>query len=454
MTWLAAAVQGCCGLGGCKVHCGESPDDCSPDFWNNYEDDIRLVKSLGSNCFRFSFEWGRLEPERGMWDESAFERYSDILDCLERHGIQPCATLHHFVHPWWFESIGGFDEVKNLELFVGYCKKVFERFGGRIRLWLTINEVAVVPYTGYIYGNHPPGKPGNFHKAGILYRNLLIAHAMVYKALKAMPHGKHAKIGIVHDWLVFEPKGKGLKYAHIRPIANVMNRSWGNDQFIEWFKHGTFTWKPHSLTREVRYEAQELPGLDWVGLNYYSRAVLSCKFAPVCHDGEIMTEMPYGIYPEGMYLAIQYCCQLDVPVYITETGLSNRSGESQEFLIRSYFNEVKRAVKDGYDVRGVMYWTLVDNFEWAYGFTKHFGLYEWDKATNARIPRTGVAVIRECFKDLKLVVPRIRDSWSSPTLIGAATVSEMDDSVREDEIALAEMPASRWRSSGLAVAPC
>ena len=131
------------------------------------------------------------------------------------------------------------------------------------------------------------------------------------------------------------------------------------------------------MTAAVMHKAEELPGLDWVGLNYYSRAMLSASYAPVCADHELMTEMPYGVYPEGMYRAIEYCSQLDLPIYITETGIANRDGDKQEALIHSYFNEIKRAIRDGHDVRGIMYWTLVDNFEWSYGFTRHFGLYEW-----------------------------------------------------------------------------
>ncbi len=155
-----------------------------------------------------------------------------------------------------------------------------------------------------------------------------------------MPHGKTAKIGIVHDWLVFEPKERGIKYVHIRPIANLMNRVWGNDQFIEFFKKGTFTWSPLSFSKSIFHEEEHIPGLDWVGLNYYSRAVLSSAFSPVCHDHEVMTEMPYGVYPEGMFLAIQYCAQLDVPIYITETGIADRQGRNHEHLIRQYFNQV------------------------------------------------------------------------------------------------------------------
>mmetsp|Transcript_38674 Transcript_38674/g.109357 ORF Transcript_38674/g.109357 Transcript_38674/m.109357 type:complete len:410 (-) Transcript_38674:307-1536(-) len=391
------------------------------------QEDIKLVKGLGSNCFRFSFEWARLEPTQDVWDESAFQRYSDILDCLEAHGIEAVATLHHFVHPWWFETMGGFDERKNLGLFVTYCKKVFERFGKRIRLWLTINEVAVIPYTGYIYGSHPPGVSGNFYKAGILYLNLLIAHAMVYSALKAMPHGKQAMIGIVHDWLVFEPKGTGISYAHIRPVAKLMNACWGNDQFIEWFNHGTFSWKPHKFTKSIHHKAEELPGVDWVGLNYYSRAMLNIGFAPVCADHETMTEMPYGVYPEGMYLAIKYCAQLKKPIYITETGIANQDGLKHEHLIHSYFDQVKKALNAGYDVRGVMYWTLVDNFEWSYGFTRHFGLYEWVQETNERRPRHGVEVIRDCFKEIRNATRNLPPSGSSGILIGTAESEDTGD---------------------------
>ncbi|GLI68921.1 hypothetical protein VaNZ11_013340, partial [Volvox africanus] len=109
-------------------------------FWDRYEEDIRLSADLGCTSFRFSIEWARIEPEQGLIDMEAVNRYHQMLDCMAAHGLEPNATLWHFVHPTWFEDAGGFTKEENIPAFVEYCKRCFRWFGTRIRLWATFNE--------------------------------------------------------------------------------------------------------------------------------------------------------------------------------------------------------------------------------------------------------------------------------------------------------------------------
>eukprot|EP00877_Chromochloris_zofingiensis_P010440 jgi/Chrzof1/564/Cz01g20180.t1 len=130
----------------------------SNDFWNRFEQDIKLTKALGATSLRFSLEWARIEPQQGQVDEAAIARYHEILDCLEAHGLEPNATLHHFTHPQWFEKLGGFADAKNIPLFVKYAQIMFKHFGKRIRFWASFNEPTCFCLVGYIMGMWCPGK--------------------------------------------------------------------------------------------------------------------------------------------------------------------------------------------------------------------------------------------------------------------------------------------------------
>jgi len=375
---------------------------CGPKFWESYEEDISLAKSLGCNSFRFSLEWSRIEPRRGQVDQAAIRRFGEIFDCIIANGMEPMPTLYHFVYPDWFRRLGGFARRENIALFVDFCKLAFEAFRAKATLWATINEPNVQVFFGYIVGNHTPGNKLRIGKAGRVMCNLFLAHAEAYRAIKALPGGQEAQVGIVHNYMWFEPSGKGISHCISRYLSRRLSHWYGNDVFMEFFSTGRFKWEKAvpSLCGHVEHREGEPPGLDWVGINYYTRSLHGPLFAPTCRRGEYMTDMPYRAYPKGLYEAVAHVSKLGVPMYITETGIADRDDRHRAHHIRAYMEQVERCVKDGFDLRGVMYWTLVDNFEWDQGWTMHFGLYELDTKTNERRLREGAKVIKEIFQEL------------------------------------------------------
>jgi len=368
-----------------------------PDFWNRYEEDVKAAKALGCNSFRFSLEWARIEPQRGAIDEAALTRFGEIFDCIRAHGMEPMPTLYHFVYPAWFLRLGGFARDANIALFVAFCELIFDRFHTKAKLWATINEANVQVFFGYICGNHVPGDLLALHKAGRVFCNLLVAHARVYRALKAMPGGAEAQIGIVHNYMWFESKGRSPIYAFTRYLSRRLNHWYGNQLVLDFFTTGTFKWE-HPLWGHFEHTEAELPRTDWIGINYYTRSLHNPVFVPTCRKGEYMTDMPYRAYATGLYDAVQHMSQLNVPMYITETGIADRDDTHREHHIQQYMQQIERCVQDGLDLRGVTYWTLTDNFEWDQGWTMQFGLYEFDPTTKERTLRVGARIIKKIYR--------------------------------------------------------
>lgn len=378
------------------------------DFWRRYKADIAAMKKdLGVNSFRFSVEWSIIEPREGHFDEQALQHYIDLCDELLAQGIKPMITLHHFTHPEWFEQKGAFEKEENISYFVRFCRKIFELLGSKVHLWCTINEPTIYVLQGYIRGVFPPGNHGPFsavptQKAAEVLKNLLQAHMEVYRTLKHMPYGSKAQIGLVHQYLKFEPYSFWNPFEH---LPGWFLNTFLNDAVLNFCATGVFSYKRHIpflTTINVSYTASPGPLMDFIGLNYYSRVLVT--FRPghpysSCYPGQVMTDMPYASYPEGFYNAIKSVCRLGLPVYITETGISDRFDNRRGEFIRQYLQVLYRALQEGCDIRGFYYWTLIDNYEWDLGYDQQFGLYKLDHSTQKRSLRTGAQAYARIVKN-------------------------------------------------------
>ncbi len=363
----------------------------SCDHFNRYREDIKLMKELGVNAYRFSVEWSMIEPQEGVFDEKVIKHYQDLLDELNSQNITPMVTLHHFTIPKWFEDKGGFEKEENIEYFVRFSEEVFYSLSSRAQIWCTINEPAVYSFCGYVYGTFPPGVT-NIDLAGRVLQNLMKAHVAVYNALKNMPNGKEAKIGLVHNLLKFEAfnKHNPVEAISAHYVSNITTNAVMN--FLEKGEYKFYV----PFTANVSFEDKEiLSSLDFIGLNYYSHPLLKMNFSlsePLvssCHEEEIMADVPYRLYPQGIYEAVKECSKLNVPIYITENGIADKNDDRRKEYIKRYLFALSQAIEDGYDVRGYFYWTLMDNFEWDEGTLIKFGLYSVDPLTKERKLKDG-----------------------------------------------------------------
>jgi len=376
------------------------------DFKSLYHQYIPIMQELRTNAFRFSIEWSNIEPQEGNFSEAELQHYEDLIDRLLVAGVTPMITLHHFTDPVWFCQKGGFEREENIFYFVRFCKKVFERLSEKAQLWATFNEPNIYMFQGYLRGVFPPGKM-NPLKAIEVMANLLKAHEQTYFELKNMENGAQSQIGFVHQYLKFYP------YSKLNPLERIPGFAYNyllNEAVLNFFKTGSFIIKVPFLFSYEYHANQQEKMIDFIGLNYYSRVLIKAQMnfkkflVPAAYPHEIMTDMPYAIYPEGIYQAIHELSTLDVPLYITENGISDAKDDRREHFIDTYLMHVGKALSSGYDIRGFFYWSLMDNFEWDEGYTQKFGLCHVDFETKKIMIRNSArrysAIIRNSKKGL------------------------------------------------------
>ncbi len=370
------------------------------EHWSRFREDIRLMQALDVKAYRFSMEWSKIEPREGEIDTTALQHYHEVCDALLEAGIKPVVTFYHFTHPLWFEEKGAFEQEENIAAFVRFCELLFREFHEQVEIWCTINEPEVVASQGYFTGTFPPGKKDP-QRTAIVLQNLLIAHVQVYERLKQLPGGAQAQIGIVKNVMQFEPSRRWhlLDWAVARQLDELFNAS-----ILKFFRTGHFDFSLPGLANVRHEDRRAMRSLDFIGLNYYSHLhakfewSTSAFFTFTFPEDAIMTDMPYTIYPEGFYRALQEMQKLNVPIYVTENGIADAKDDRRALFISRYLYALHRAMQDGVAVRGYFYWSLMDNFEWAEGYDMKFGLYEVDFNTQQRRLREGARAFVDALR--------------------------------------------------------
>lgn len=377
------------------------------DHWNNYKEDVQLIKQLGVTVYRCSLDWSRIQPREGFYDPAAIQHYRDLFDELKRNNITPMVTLHHFINPSWFEDKGAFEKEENITHFVDFARHMFNEFKNNVPYWCTINEPGVYAAQTYIMGQfpRPPGtslgfpcnvmKTGCFYGAALVTKHLMMAHIATYNAIKALPGGSDAQIGIVHNIIHFEPyhPGNWLESIISRTLSHVYSKS-----ITQFLLTGSLIFKTPFAKITFDYPAIR-DAQDYIGLNYYSHILIKwsdpLRLTLRPEDGELSTDMHYGIYPEGLYRALKELAPIGKPIYITENGLADSTDALRQLWYKRYLYAVSRAIQEGVDVRMFCAWSLLDNFEWNLGYKKKFGLYAVDPVTYKRRLKRGAEYFRK-----------------------------------------------------------
>lgn len=393
-----------------------APSGSGNDEWNLYPKDIENMKFLGVNSYRFSVSWSKIMPTENTFSEDALAHYDTLIDDLIAAGITPMVTLHHFSHPMWFERKGAFDKEANIPYFVTFAKKVFERYGDRVRFFATFNEPAVYGYGRHVDGNHPnPYNDANFQRLGLMLKHTLMAHDQVYAAIKQLPNGNNAHVGIVKSMMQMDPYSKYDLGDQI--IAHYAQKLFA-DAYVRYFSQGVFDFQAFPVEADVLYKnpTPDAIKLDFIGLNYYSHNAFDFSYTeldldkaakPLIYPGEVPTDMDYGYYPEGLYRAIKDISAINKPIYITENGIGlgpKREALRQEHLKTAMY-DLNKAIREGMDVRGYYYWSLNDNFEWDFAYSREFGLYSVDRkgATPERTPKKTALLYKKMIEGSRQV---------------------------------------------------
>ena len=401
--------------------------DVACDHYNRLEQDLDLMQDLGLEAYRFSISWPRIQPTgRGPVNEPGMAFYERLVDGLIARGIKPLATLYHWDLPQALEDEGGWTNRETAYAFAEYARLVGERLGDRISAWITLNEPWCSAYLGYGSGAHAPGRTNDVEAlTAVHYLNL--AHGLAVKELRQSV-SPDADIAVTLNLHVFRPEGPTGAEA-VRRVDGLANRL-----FLEPMLNGTYPadvladtagltdW---SFIREGDTELIAQP-LDFLGINYYSTNRVQIwdgqgekenadghKNAPgsAWPGAEMVefltqpgpyTEMGWNIEPAGLedLLVSVHDRWPGLPLMVTENGaafadevVTGEDGEPAvhdadrvEYL-RRHFAAAHRAIQRGVDLRGYQVWSLLDNFEWGYGYSKRFGIVRVDYDTLERIPK-------------------------------------------------------------------
>ncbi|MEX0651842.1 MAG: glycoside hydrolase family 1 protein [Candidatus Paceibacterota bacterium] len=332
----------------------------SSDHYHHFEEDFDIAKDLGHTAHRFSIEWSRIEPKEGEFDEKEIEHYREVFKALHKRNIRPFVTLWHFTLPLWLTDKGGVTAKEFPHYFARYGAYVVSKLGDACTDWITINEPLVFAQSGWLRGVWPPFQRGNIPGFMSVQATLVKAHIEAYKKIKAI--SKKHTVGIVKDNIYF--------HAHANPLHKILVI------FLRWFWNRRFLNKIHTH-------------VDVIGLNYYFHTEFGGRTVYP------KTDMGWDIYPEGIYHTLMELKRYEVPVYIAESGIADADDSHRAQFIKSHLRWCHKALEDGVDVRGYMYWSLLDNFEWVYGYKKRFGLVGIDYKTKERTVRPSAHVYRK-----------------------------------------------------------
>jgi beta-glucosidase len=363
------------------------------DWWGGerYREDFDRARALGQNAHRLSVEWARLEPREGAWDAAACVYYRRVLGAARERGLVPLVTLHHFTNPRWLAERGGWETVGAVPRFARYVTRVVQELGDLCDFWVTINEPGVYVYCGYNEGKWPPGKR-DVRLGGRVLANMVRGHAAAYHAIHRVQPG--ARVGVAHHLRRFVPANpaSGLDRAAAGTRDYLMNRL-----FLRALVDGRLR-PPMSFGERV---PEAVGTQDFIGVNYYfgERVAFDGRCPGLLFTRALPSDWPTGapsfagdVYAAGLYAFLVEVARYGKPIYVTENGIFDLGDETQARYLVGHVAQVERAIGRGIPVRGYFYWTLVDNFEWAEGYTVRFGLFANDPRTQTRTARPAAAV--------------------------------------------------------------
>ncbi|MBD3246873.1 MAG: family 1 glycosylhydrolase [Candidatus Omnitrophica bacterium] len=344
-----------------------------------FDDDFSLARETGLNSLRFSLEWARLQPAAGGWNEQEFAHYETVLSSLAAHQLVPFITLHHFTLPLWYAARGGFENPRNIDLFLRYLREAAVRFRDRAVYWIIFNEPLVYIVNGYLRGIWPPGKK-SLSSALRTLKNILSCYETAYQEMKQIYGSRECRISLSKHFRVFFP----------------CNRYHIFDRLSSGVRAKSFNFWLDDLLARRRL-------LDFVGVNYYCGEFVRTKglFGAECaHTGHALSRNAVGwyLYPEGLKKILMRLKRLSLPVIVTENGTAETDEARYAEYLRRHLEQVAAARAEGVDLRGYFWWSLIDNFEWDLGFGPRFGLYRVDYRTYERVMRPHAALYRDLIR--------------------------------------------------------
>jgi beta-glucosidase len=355
--------------GHCRVAC---------DHYHRYEEDVGWMRQLGVNAYRMGIEWSRLQSAPfAPLNQVELARYIHLLDCLKAANITPMVVLHHFSNPPWISSAGGWLNPATIPAFVDYVTKLVSALKDRVYLWNTFNEPDTYASLTYLLGGFPPFHKWRFMSYRKVIKHMAAAHVQASFAIRRESGGgKTPEVGIAKNWTWFASFQKFALWDHL--LAEISHHAF-NRFVLDEFLGGS------------RREAS-----TFLGVNYYGRARLNHFQALVPTNGVsrerldqlgIVCDDMFERHPSGFGLLLKkFQRRYGLPIYITEHGAASTDEDFRIRDLTAHLLEMHAAINHGVEVRGFFYWSLLDNFEWQFGYSKKFGLLSVD-FNDEKLPR-------------------------------------------------------------------
>ncbi len=382
-----------------------STGDVACDHYHRWREDVALMKTLGLKAYRFSISWPRVLPSgKTPVNPKGLDFYDRLVDALLEAGIVPFVTLYHWDLPQALQDLGGWANRDLAYYFADYAAVVARRLGDRVTYWTTLNEPWVISWIGHGWGEHAPGLR-NPKVALQVAHHLLLSHGLAVDVLRDLV-GPSAQVGIVLDLSPVYPASDNPKDRAASQWADGFRNRWFLDPLFRgsypadmWALYGDLApkVKPGDMAQIARR-------LDFLGVNYYTRAVVAhdpkekFQVRQVQVQTSEHTEMGWEIYPQGLFeLLARLVREYKVPaIFVTENGAAFNDEVTTDGQVRDekriqylyvHIREAHRAIQEGVPLKGYFVWSLLDNFEWTYGYTKRFGIIYVDYQTLRRIPK-------------------------------------------------------------------
>jgi len=350
------------------------------DSYHRHPEDIAWLSKLGINAYRFGLEWSRLQSSPfAPLNQNELARYVDLLDKLRAANITPMVVLHHFSNPPWINAAGGWTNPATIAAFVDYVRKLVAALKGKVILWNTFNEPDTYACVGYLLGGFPPQRKWKLGQFRRVVAHMAAAHVKASRVIRreGIFAGRKPEVGIAKNWTFFHAYKRFSPWDRLTALAcHYTFNKFVLDAFLGGFRRRAST---------------------FIGLNYYGcvrfhhfRAMIPASGTPIreLKDFGFVCDDMVERYPEGMEKILVYLRRkFRLPIYITEHGCASADEKFRELDLLQNLAALHRSMQNSVDVRGFFYWSLMDNFEWQFGYTKKFGLLAVDFA-DPKLPRT------------------------------------------------------------------
>jgi beta-glucosidase len=343
-----------------------SGDAC--DSWNRWAQDVALVSELGLGNYRFSIEWSRLEPEEGEWSDAAVAHYRAVCEALLERNIQPIVSFHHFTSPRWFAKKGGWASPTAPATFARFCERAARELDPVLGRVCTINEPAVVALMGHLMGMFPPGRSDEAEYQRVA-ANLCSAHRKAVDAIRGA--SADTQVGMTVSMIDYQAIDGGE--AKLQEIRRTME-----DMYLD-----------------------VTDGDDFIGVQSYSRSRISPHGWAGPEPGVPVLPLGYEFYPQALAATIRRAWSYtrgSTPLLVTENGIGTDDDEQRIEYLKVALAGLADCLDEGIEVRGYLYWSLLDNFEWTFGYGPKFGLVEVDRSTFDRRPKPSAHFFADIVK--------------------------------------------------------